>query len=97
MDRAYIDYEKLEQLSQNGVVYVTKMKKGLKYKVISDVMYMDAKGGMAYRIQEVEFTKKKGMKKDDVSAEGGKKLAPMAVRRSQRSSHTVQGLSPIPT
>ena len=31
------------------------------------------KGGMAYRIQEVEFTKKKGMKKDDVSAEGGKK------------------------
>ena len=73
MDRAYIDYEKLEQLSQNGVVYVTKMKKGLKYKVISDVMYMDAKGGMAYRIQEVEFTKKKGMKKDDVSAEGGKK------------------------
>jgi hypothetical protein len=49
------------------------MKKGLKYKVISDVMYMDAKGGMAYRIQEVEFTKKKGMKKDDMSAEGGKK------------------------
>ena len=63
MDRAYIDYEKLEQLSQNGVVYVTKMKKGLKY--------MDAKGGMAYRIQEVEFTKKKG-RKDDGSADGDK-------------------------
>ena len=71
MDRAYIDYEKLEQLSQNGVVYVTKMKKGLKYQVISDVMYMDAKGGMAYRIQEVEFTKKKG-RKDDGSADGDK-------------------------
>jgi len=71
MDRAYIDYEKLEQLSQNGVTYVTKMKKGLKYKVISDVMYMDAKCGMAYRIQEVEFTKKKG-RKDDGSVDGGK-------------------------
>ena len=64
IDRAYIDYEKLEKLTQRGVVYVTKMKKGLKYKVISDVMYMDAKGGMAYRIQEVEFTKKKSKKKD---------------------------------
>ena len=71
MDRAYIDYEKLEQLSQNGVTYVTKMKKKLKYKVISDVMYMDTKGGAAYRIQEVEFTKKKG-RKDDGSADGGK-------------------------
>ena len=64
IDRAYIDYEKLEKLTQRGVVYVTKMKKGLKYKVLSDVMYMDAKNGMAYRIQEVEFTKKKGKKKD---------------------------------
>ncbi len=27
MDRAYIDYEKFEQLTQRGVVYVTKMKK----------------------------------------------------------------------
>ncbi len=64
IDRAYIDYEKLEKLTQRGVIYATKMKKGLKYKVLSDVMYMDAKSGMAYRIQEVEFTKKKGKKKD---------------------------------
>jgi hypothetical protein len=27
MDRAYIDYEKFEQLTQYGVTYVTKMKK----------------------------------------------------------------------
>ena len=63
IDRAYIDYEKLEKLTQRGVIYVTKMKKGLKYKVLSDVMYMEAKSGMAYRIQEVEFAKKKGKKK----------------------------------
>ena len=64
IDRAYIDYGKLEELTQRGVVYVTKMKKGLKCEVLSDVIYMDAKGGMAYRIQEVEFTKKKIKKKD---------------------------------
>lgn len=27
MDRAYINYEKFEQMTQKGVVYVTKMKK----------------------------------------------------------------------
>ncbi len=42
----------------------TLSKKGLKYKVLSDVMYMEAKSGMAYRIQEVEFTKKKSRKAD---------------------------------
>ena len=30
MDRAYIDYEKFEELTQRGVIYVTKMKKSLK-------------------------------------------------------------------
>ena len=40
MDRAYIDYEKLEEMTQRGVVYVTKMKKKLKSlgasKIIED-------------------------------------------------------------
>lgn len=31
MDRAYIDYEKLETLTQREVMYVTRMKKSLKY------------------------------------------------------------------
>ena len=34
MDRAYIDYEKFEQLTQRGVIYVTKMKKNLKYTIL---------------------------------------------------------------
>ena len=58
-DRAYIDYEKLEQLTKRGVVYVTKMKSGLKYVVLSDTMYMDEHGGMATRVQHVVFVKKK--------------------------------------
>ena len=39
MDRAYIDYEKFQQLTERGVTYVTKMKKNLKYRILSDTMY----------------------------------------------------------
>lgn len=59
MDRAYIDYEKFEQLTERGVIYVTKMKKSLKYTVLRDFMYQTAEGLMEVRIQEVEFVKQK--------------------------------------
>ena len=59
MDRAYIDYEKFEQLTQRGVTYVTKMKKNLKYKILSDTMYQTPDGLMEVRIQNVEFIKQK--------------------------------------
>ncbi|MEG0456068.1 MAG: IS4 family transposase, partial [Bacteroides sp.] len=57
MDRAYIDYEKFEQMTQRGVVYVTKMKKNLKYSVLSDTMYQTPNGLMDVRIQQVTFNK----------------------------------------
>ena len=57
MDRAYIDYGKFEKLTENGVVYVTKLKKNLKYTVKKDVMYQNDDGRMAYRVQDVTFTK----------------------------------------
>lgn len=59
MDRAYIDYEKFEQLTQRGVIYVTRMKKNLKYTIMSDTMYQTRDGLMEVRIQNVEFTKQK--------------------------------------
>ena len=58
LDRAYIDYGKFEELTKRGVVYVTKMKSGLAYKVVSDVIFMDQTKGMVMRIQNVTFTKK---------------------------------------
>ena len=58
MDRAYIDYEKFEELTQKGVIYVTKMKKSLTYSIISDTMYQTTDGLMEVRIQDVLFTKK---------------------------------------
>ncbi len=35
IDRAYIDYSKFEELTNRGVIYVTKMKKNLVYEVLS--------------------------------------------------------------
>ena len=57
MDRAYIDYEKFEELTQRGVIYVTKMKKSLKYTITRDVMYQTADGLMEVRLQHVTFSK----------------------------------------
>ena len=57
MDRAYIDYGKFEQLTQRGVIYVTKMKESLKYGILSDTMYQTPGGLMQMRIQHVVFTK----------------------------------------
>lgn len=57
MDRAYIDYEKFQQLTERGVIYVTKMKKKLKYSILSDTMYQTPDGLMEVRLQHVEFVK----------------------------------------
>ena len=63
LDRAYIDYEKVETLSRNGVTYVTKMKKNLKYTVQKDIMYMNDDGLMTCREQWVTFTKEENKEK----------------------------------
>ena len=58
MDRAYICYEKFEELTEKGVVYATKMKKNLAYEVLVDCMEMAPGGKMEYREQVVVFRKK---------------------------------------
>ena len=58
IDRAYVDYGKFEELTQRGVIYVTKMKKNLVFDVESDVMMITPEGLMQYRVQHVTFTKK---------------------------------------
>ena len=57
MDRAYIDYEKFEELTQRGVTYVTKLKKSLKYAIDKDVIYQTPDGLMEVRFQYVTFSK----------------------------------------
>ena len=57
LDRAYINYEKFEELTERNVTYVTKMKKSLKYDVLVDCMDMNPEGLMEYREQVVVFRK----------------------------------------
>lgn len=57
LDRAYINYEKFEELTQRNVVYVTKMKKNLKCETLVDCMDMNPDGRMEYREQVVVFRK----------------------------------------
>ena len=57
LDRAYINYEKFEELTQRNVVYVTKMKKKLKYETLVDCMDMNPDGRMEYREQVAVFRK----------------------------------------
>ena len=57
MDRAYINYEKFEELTEKDVVYVTKMKKNLNYEILVDCMDMNREGRMEYRDQVVVFRK----------------------------------------
>lgn len=57
LDRAYIDYAKFEELTKRGVVYVTKMKKNLKYETCWECRYQNSQGLMAYHVREIVFTK----------------------------------------
>ncbi len=57
MDRAYIDYSKLEELTQRGVIYVTKMKKRMRYVLWEDFMRQNPQGLMEVRVQHVTFVK----------------------------------------
>ena len=57
LDRAYINYAKFEELTDRGVVYVTKMKKNLNYEVLVDCMHQNPQGQMEYREQVVVFRK----------------------------------------
>ncbi|SUB88035.1 Transposase [Porphyromonas macacae] len=58
MDRAYIDYAKFEQMTQRGIIYVTKMKTGLNYTLLKDEMIQTPEGLMQVRIQDIVLTKK---------------------------------------
>ena len=57
IDRAYIDYAKFEEMTQRGVIYVTKMKQNLTYEVIKSTCYMNNKGQMQWKEEFVVFRK----------------------------------------
>lgn len=65
MDRAYIDYEKFQQMTLRGIIYVTKMKRNLTYEVLSSVIYMNEAGQMQWKEEKVVFRKTKKVMDED--------------------------------
>ena len=77
MDRAYIDYEKMEELNRRGVTYVTKMKKNLAYEVLEEHELLDdgkyrkrtvktvlfRKGDVSHKARIVTYTETKKSKR----------------------------------
>ena len=59
MDRAYMDYGKLEEITRIGAFYVTKMKKGLKYEILEDTIWQTPEGLAEVRLRRVRFTKQR--------------------------------------
>ncbi len=57
MDRAYIDYAQFQRLTEEGVCYVTKMKKNLKYKELSSTDYVSPDGLVTHIDKHILFEK----------------------------------------
>jgi hypothetical protein len=57
MDRGYIDIAQFQRLTDEGVCYVTKMKKNLKYEVLKSVTYVNQEGLVTHVDQNVLFTR----------------------------------------
>ena len=55
MDRAYIDIAQFQRLTEEGVCYVTKMKKNLKYEVLNSVVYVNSQGLVTHIDEKVSF------------------------------------------
>ena len=59
MDRAYIDYAQFQRLTEEGVCYVTKMKKNLSYKELSSIAYVSRDGLVTHIDKHILFEKEK--------------------------------------
>ena len=57
MDRGYIDIAQFQRLTEEGVCYVTKMKKNLKFEVLESITYVNPKGLVTHIDQKVRFTR----------------------------------------
>lgn len=57
MDRGYVDVAQFQRLTEEGVCYVTKMKKNLKYEVLESVTHVNAEGLVTHIDQKVLFTR----------------------------------------
>ena len=57
MDRGYMNIAQFQRLTEEGVCYVTKMKKNLRYEVLESVTYVNPDGLVTHIDQKVRFTR----------------------------------------
>ena len=57
MDRGYVDIAQFQRLTEEGVCYVTKMKKNLKYEVLESITYVNPQGLVPHIDKKVLFTR----------------------------------------
>ena len=57
MDRGYVDIAQFQRLTEEGVCYVTKMKKNLKYEELESITYVNPQGLVTHIDKKVLFTK----------------------------------------
>lgn len=69
MDRAYIDYNVFEQFTQQGVFYVTKMKKSQRYQEQQGYFQVNTDGQMVLHDSKVTFTK------EDITHQSSRKVS----------------------
>ena len=55
IDRGYIDIAQFQRLTEEGVCYVTKMKKNLKYEILESVTYVNPDGQVTHNDQKIRF------------------------------------------
>ena len=55
IDRGYIDIAQFQRLTEEGVCYVTKMKKNLKYEVLDSITYSNPQGLVTHIDKKVRF------------------------------------------
>lgn len=57
IDRGYIDITQFQRLTEEGVCYVTKMKKNFNYKVLKSTTYVNPDGHVTHINQKVLFAR----------------------------------------
>ena len=57
MDRGYVDIAQFQRLTEEGVCYVTKMKKNLKYEELESFTYINPQGLVTHIDKKVLFTR----------------------------------------
>lgn len=57
MDRGYVDIAQFQRLTEEGVCYVTKMKKNLKYEVLESITYVNPQGLVPHIDKKMLFTR----------------------------------------